>query len=107
MRASSPPTRRPPVIRTTLPGELAVGRICVRLVISDAFPDDVGDAGAVVDRAGQHEQKVAEPIQVDEHRSGDVLAGFLRELDDQPLGAPADGACQVELGGRRPPRRAG
>ena len=71
--ASSPPTRRPPVISTTLPWRdrrLSVAGVA----ISDALPEDVGDAGAAIHGAGQHEQEIAEPIQVDDRSLGDVLA---------------------------------
>ena len=64
------------------------------------FPEDVGHAGAVIDRAGQHEQEIAQPIQVDDDRAGDGFARLVRKLDGQALGAPADRPCQVELGGR-------
>ncbi len=58
--------------------------------------------GAAIDRAGQHEQEVAQPVQVNDDRLRDVLPRCPGERDGQPLGAPADGAGQVDLrGGRR------
>ena len=68
---------------------------------SDAFPDHVRHACLVVDCAGEHEQKIAEPVHVYRHRVSNSFAVYMRELDDQAFGAPADGARQMEMSGRR------
>src|SRR5437763_12514309 len=97
--ARSLPTRRPPVISTTLSRRPPAVSVVVGIAISKSFPKDVESAGAAIDRAGQDEQEVAEPVQVDDQNSGHVLAPPPRQLHDQSLGAPADRPRQVELRG--------
>ena len=56
--------------------------------------------------AGQHEQEVAEPVQVNDDRLRDVLARGPGERHGQPFGAAAESARQVDLhAGRRSPGR--
>ena len=55
----------------------------------------------LIDRAGQHEQQIAQPIQVNQHGARPRIRRLFGELDDQAFGAPADRACQMEIGGRR------
>src|SRR5262249_14851546 len=54
----------------------------------------------VVGITGGDEQEVGQAIDVFDDRRRDGLAGLAGELDDQAFGAPADGAGEVQVGGR-------
>src|SRR5579875_2299231 len=98
-RARSLPTRRPPVINTAFVRGGLDDRRDSDIAISEAFPEDIGDAGAAIRGAGQDEEQVAEPVQVDDDSRGDILPRGTGERHGQSLGAAADGPRQVELRG--------
>ena len=69
----------------------------VGLELRPTVPERLGDALLPVLPARDGEEDVGEPVQVAHHFGADrLLAG---EGDDQALGAPADGAGDVEVGG--------
>ena len=51
--------------------------------------------------AGGDEQEVGQPVDVFQHFRRDALVRLVVEFGDQPLGAPANGAGEMEIGGRR------
>ena len=89
------------MISTTLPSDAGPLSGSGRVAISKPFPGNIGNAGPVVDNAGQDKQEVAQAIQVDDQGAGNVFARLTRQLDGQSLGAAADGPCQVDVRGRR------
>ena len=63
------------------------------------LPGHVAGAGAMVREAGQREEQVGEPVEIDEE---ELRHRFLRgEVHDLSLGAAADGAGEVQRGGLR------
>ncbi len=70
--------------------------------MSDAFPEDVGDARPAIHDPRQDEQEIAQPVQVGDDDARDILPRLSRERDGHSLGSPANGPGQVDLrGGRR------
>ena len=54
----------------------------------------------MIDDPGQHEEEIAEPVEIDDQGGGNVSPRLAGQPDDQPFGAAADRPGQVELGGR-------
>jgi len=64
-----------------------------------AAPGRLAMASHAGQRPGDHEQEVRQPVDVVQRRPRHRLAGPVGQLRDQPLGAPAHGAGDVQGGG--------
>src|SRR6266568_3520961 len=65
------------------------------------YPQHVAGA-VVVNVTARPEQEIGEPADVLDHRGGHAFVGTVTEFHDQPLGAPANGAREMQRcrGGR-------
>ena len=57
------------------------------------------DAGLLIDRPGQHEQQIAESVQIDDQGLTDVDLVTSDQGDGAAFGPPADGPGQVQRRG--------